>query len=466
MKSSLLRADCHVSITPNWNDELECEIPPGSYRDGLRKSNNKHMKQLFLYAFAILIFSSSCQEKQVSSPSLLVNDQVRARIDSTLSSFVESGNLAGVSALIFEKDQEVYYNAFGFSDRENQVKMDRNTIVQIYSMTKPITGTALMTLFEEGKFQLDDPLAKYAPEFADMMVYDGVDEDGNIKLVDADRPVTIRDITRHTAGFPNRADIPGLSDILAEKDPRSIEIDLTEMAKRIGEVPLWFQPGTQWEYGQSVDVQAFLVERIAGIPYKEYVQTHVLDPLKMSKTRYFVPEADRAKMSASYRRTGEGQLEQMPNEEAHRFNINEWPLSPGGFGFTSTLDDYMTFARMLVHKGEFEGARILKPETVELMSTNQLPDSVTERSWLPSKGNVGFGIDFAVRVAPTTSAEEMNGTVGEFFWDGAASTLFWVDPVNEITAVLFVQLFPYDQIKLHKKFKDAVYGKYQPAESK
>ncbi|WP_425638574.1 serine hydrolase domain-containing protein [Algoriphagus yeomjeoni] len=424
------------------------------------------MKHLFLYAFAILIFSS-CEKRQAedNTETLLVNEQVRARIDSTLSSFVESGNLAGVSALIYEKDREVYYNAFGYADLENQVKMDRNTIVQIYSMTKPITGTALMTLYEDGKFQLDDPLSKYAPEFADMKVYDGIDENGDIQLVDADRPVTIRDITRHTAGFPNRADIPGLSDILAEKDPRSYDFDLTEMAKRIGEIPLWFQPGTQWEYGQSVDVQAFLVERISGVPYKQYVQEHVLDPLKMTDTRYFVPESERARMSASYRRTGEGQLEQMPNEEAHRFNINEWPLTPGGFGFTSTLDDYMTFARMLVQKGEFDGVRVLKPETVELMSTNQLPDSVAERSWLPSKGNVGFGIDFAVRVAPPASAEEMNGIVGEFFWDGAASTLFWVDPVNEITAVLFVQLFPYDQIKLHKKFKDAVYGKYQPTAS-
>ncbi|MEB2775880.1 serine hydrolase domain-containing protein [Algoriphagus sp. D3-2-R+10] len=423
------------------------------------------MKQLYLYVLSILVFSSSCQEKQKSSETLLVNDLVRARIDSTLSSFVESGNIAGVSALIFEKDQEAYFNAFGYADRENQVKMDRNTIVQIYSMTKPITGVALMTLYEEGKFQLDDSLAKYAPEFTNMKVYDGVDKNGNIKLVDADRPVTILDITRHTAGFPNRADIPGLSEILDEKDPRSVEITLTEMAKRIGEVPLWFQPGTQWEYGQSVDVQAFLVERIAGIPYKEYVQTHVLDPLKMNDTRYFVPESDRSRMSASYRRTGEGQLEKIPTEEAHDFNINEYPLTPGGFGLTSTLDDYMTFARMLVHKGEFGEARILKPETVNLMSTNQLSDSVTERSWLPSKGKVGFGIDFAVRVAPPASAEEITGTVGEFFWDGAASTLFWIDPVNEITAVLFVQLFPYDQIKLHKKFKDAVYGKFQPAET-
>ncbi len=425
----------------------------------------KPMKQLFLIASVLLIFSVACRQKQEFADTLLVNENVSARIDSTLSGFVESGNIAGVSALIYEKDQEVYYNAFGYADRKNQVRMDRNTIVQIYSMTKPITGVALMTLYEEGKFQLDDPLAKYAPEFAGMKVYDGVDENGNIKLVDAERPVTIRDITRHTAGFPNREDIPGLSEILAEKDPRSFEIDLNEMAKRIGEIPLWFQPGTQWEYGQSVDVQAFLVERIAKIPYKEYVREQVLDPLKMDDTRYFVPESNRSRMSASYRRTGEGQLEQIPNEEAHDFNNNDYPLTPGGFGLTSTLDDYMAFARMLVQKGEFEGTRILKPETVELMATNHLPDSVTERSWLPSKGNVGFGIDFAVRVAPPASAEEMNGVVGEFFWDGAASTLFWVDPVNEITAVLFVQLFPYDQIKLHKKFKDAVYGKYQPAET-
>jgi CubicO group peptidase (beta-lactamase class C family) len=149
----------------------------------------------------------------------------------------------------------------------------------------------------------------------------------------------------------------------------------------------------------------------------------------------------------------------MPDSAAHAFNLKKWPLTPGGFGLTSTLDDYMTFARMLVRKGEINGTRILKSETVELMATNHLPDSVTERAWLPSKGRVGFGIDFAVRTDPPATAEEMNGVVGEFFWDGAASTLFWVDPKNEVVAVLFVQLFPYDGIGLHKNFRDAVYGK-------
>ncbi len=418
----------------------------------------KGLKTLSAWGFGLLLLTTSCQNQE-EKVEFVVNESAIARLDSTLQSYVNSGNVAGISALIFEKDQEVYFNAFGYANKEKQIPMDRNTIVQIYSMTKPITGTALMTLWEEGKFQLDDPLEKYAPEFANMKVYQGVDEEGNMILGEADRPVSIRDITRHTAGFPNRDNIPGLSEMMKEKDARSYENTLTQMAEKIGSTPLWFQPGTQWEYGQSVDVQAFLVERISGLPYAEYVQEHVLGPLKMSDTRYVVPAKDLDRFSAAYQRTGEGQLTQMPDSSAHAFNLKKWPLTPGGFGLTSTLDDYMTFARMLVNEGTINGTTILKPETVKLMATNHLPDSVTERSWLPSKGRVGFGIDFAVRTDPPATSEEMNGVVGEFFWDGAASTLFWVDPVNDLTAVMFVQLFPYDGIKLHKNFRDAVYGK-------
>lgn len=409
-------------------------------------------------ALGLVVLITSCQQSE-EKVVFVVNESAIARLDSTLQSYVNSGNVAGISALIFEKDQEVYFNAFGFANQEKQIPMDRNTIVQIYSMTKPITGTALMTLWEKGKFQLDDPLEKYAPEFANMKVYQGVGQNGKMILVDANRAVTIRDITRHTGGFPNRNDIPGLSELMAEKDARSFENTLTQMAEKIGSTPLWFQPGTQWEYGQSVDVQAFLVERISGIPYGEYVQEHVLGPLKMKDTRYVVPAEDLNRFSAAYQRTAEGETTQMPDSSAHAFNLKKWPLTPGGFGLTSTLDDYMTFARMLVKKGEINGIRILKSETVELMATNHLPDSVTERSWLSSKGKVGFGIDFAVRTDLPAGPDEMNGIVGEFFWDGAASTLFWVDPKNELVAVLFVQLFPYDRIGLHKNFRDAVYGK-------
>lgn len=419
--------------------------------------------KILLIVCSFTFISFSCKENKQSAEiatseqaSTLVNDAVVARIDSTLKHFVDSGNIAGVSALVFEKNQEVYYNAYGYADREAKKPMHRNSIVQIYSMTKPVTGVALMTLFEEGKFDLDDPLEKYAPEFANMKVYVGEDSSGEPILEDTKRPITIRDITRHTAGFGNNASISGLGKFIAEADAMNRENTLVQMAEKLGSTPLHFQPGTQWEYGPCVDVQAFLVERISGQPYKEYVRSHVLDPLGLSKTRYFIPEVDRVDFAALYRRSGEGVI----NRDTITYDnyTEKWPLTRGGSGLTSTLDNYQRFARMLVNKGTIENTTILKPETVELMATNHLSDNVTERMWLPSKGQVGFGIDFAVRLHPPASAEENNGVVGEFFWDGAASTLFWVDPVNELTAVLFVQLMPYDQIGLHKGFRDAIYG--------
>jgi len=396
-----------------------------------------------------------------NTPSI-VDAAAVARIDSTLQDYVASGRLAGVSALLFEKGEEVYYHAFGLADREANIAMARNTIVQIFSMTKPITGVALMTLYEEGAFQLDDSVSQYVPEFANMRVYAGEDAAGEPILEPPHRPMTIRDLTRHTAGFATGADLPGVGPLLSAADPLNREHTLVQMAERFGSVPLWFHPGERWAYGPSVDVQAFLVERLSGQPFDQYVQEHVFNPLGMTQTRYFIPEGDRDRFAALYERSDDGTLTRVPDERAHAFNTNRWALTPGGFGLTSTLDDYMRFARMLVNEGELDGGRILHPETVRLMATNHLPDSVTERSWLPSKGQVGFGIDFAVRVSPPASAEENHGIVGEFFWDGAASTLFWVDPANDLTAVLFVQLVPFDRVRLHKTFRDAVYGRYVP----
>ncbi len=264
------------------------------------------MKKLS-FVLLFFLFISACKEspkeKVVVEP-VVITSEAKARIDSVLQGFVDSNNIAGVSALIFEQGKEVYYNAFGFADKAAQKPMDRNTIVQIYSMTKPITGTALMTLYEEGKFKLDDPISEYIPEFSNMTVYTGVDKNGKVLTEPLDRPVTIRDVTRHTAGFPNRADIPGLSEMLQEADAMNRENTLTQMAEKMAKVPLWFQPGTQWEYGPSVDVQALLVERISGVPYGDYVRQHVLDPLKMEETRYYIPEEDRDRFAKLYIRTG------------------------------------------------------------------------------------------------------------------------------------------------------------------
>jgi CubicO group peptidase (beta-lactamase class C family) len=183
----------------------------------------------------------------------------------------------------------------------------------------------------------------------------------------------------------------------------------------------------------------------------------------MRETRYVVPPRDLPRFAAMYQRSDAGALTHVPDSAAHAFNLRAWPLTPGSYGLTATIDDYMRFARMLVNGGTLDGVRVLRPETVRLMATSHLSEDVTDRAWLPSKGQVGFGVDFAVRVRPPATAAENNGVVGEFFWDGAASTLFWVDPANELTAVLFVQLMPFDRVGLHKRFRDAVYGPYAPA---
>ena len=422
------------------------------------------MKKIYFILASLLAFNACKQVTGIKETehSLVIDQTAKNRLDSTLQSFIADSMVVGASALIFEKGKEVYFNAYGYADREAGTPMARNTIVTIYSMTKPITGTALMTLYEKGAFQLEDPLFSYAPEFTDMQVVTGLDESGEMILDPAKRAITIADITRHTAGFSSRADL-GLDKKTEEADLLNIETTLSDMAAKLSKIPLGYHPGQRWEYGISVDVQAYLVEKLSGKPFDEYVKEVILDPLGMSETGYFVPEGKRERVAAIYFETdSSNSLNRVPDERVHAINFNDWPMKPGGWGLKATIDDYMKFAQMLVNEGTYNGVTILKPETIKLMATNHLP-AVEDSLWLSGKGRVGFGIDFAVRTAPPKTTEEMNGKVGEFFWDGAASTLFWVDPENELTAVLFVQKFPFSGT-VHKKFRDAVYGPFKPGE--
>jgi CubicO group peptidase (beta-lactamase class C family) len=381
-----------------------------------------------------------------------------SKIDAALKGFIQSNALVGVSALVYEDGQEVYFGAFGSADRESGKPMTRDTLAQIYSMTKPITGVAFMMLYEEGKFRLDDPLEEYAPEFANMRVYAGIDPHGEVIYEPVHRQVTLRDITRHTVGFYNGTDHTPLAEIVRAADPAAKTNTLAEEARKLGSLPLLFHPGTRWLYGPSVDVQALLVERLSGLPFDVYLEQKIFKPLRMKDTRYVLQPKDRARMAAMYDWHEDGSLSREPDETALEFNGRDWPMKPGSYGLVSTLDDYMRFARMLQNGGELDGKRILKPETVKLMATDAMPPEVTDVSWLPTKGSVGFGIDFAVRIRPPANAQEASGAVGEFFWDGAADTLFWVDPRNKITAVLFTQYKPFGKVPLHKAFRDAVYG--------
>jgi CubicO group peptidase (beta-lactamase class C family) len=384
---------------------------------------------------------------------------VPAAIDSALKSLVDSKQIVGASALIYERGQEAYFGAFGLADRENNKPFARDTVVQIFSMTKPVTGVALMQLYERGKFELDAPLAVYAPEFAEMQVYAGVDANGQPKYEAPKRPITVRDILRHTAGFNGDGAPEAVTALYRQADPRNRNNALPDVIAKMAKVPLAYQPGTKWSYSDAVDVQAYLVQKISGVPFDEYLKLHIFRPLGMTSTRHTIlpTDPDRPQLAALYTRNDDGTFTRQSDEEAYGYNGAVWPYKSGSAGLVSTLDDYMKFARMLLGAGKLGRARILKPETVKLMATDAMPKEVTDKSWLPNKGQVGFGIDFAVRTAPPKDAQESSGAVGEFFWDGAASTLFWVDPKNDIAAVLFTQMRPFDKVHLHKTFRDAVY---------
>lgn len=380
----------------------------------------------------------------------------RTRIDAALEKMVRDGRAAGVSVLLWKDGREVYFGKSGQADRENGMPMARDTIVQIYSMTKPVTGVALMQLWEQGRFGLDDPVARYLPEFANMQVYAGTDANGVAQYRPASRPISIRDLMRHTAGFAGEGNETPAHEAFTLAKPSALDHDLAELGRRLARVPLLHDPGERWVYGISVDVQALLVEKLSGEPYAAYVQQHILAPLRMRDTAWRQPDANLARFAALYKRR-DGKLERTGDAAACTLNFNDNRLTPGAYGLASTLDDYMRFARMLLGRGELDGVRILKPSTVELMATDQLDPRVKDRQWLPGKGSVGFGFDFAVRKSAPQTAAENRGATGEFFWDGAASTLFWVDPANNLTAVYFAQVMPFDGT-LHHDIREAVYG--------
>ncbi len=378
------------------------------------------------------------------------------RIDRALKGFVRDQRVAGASVLVWQGGRERYFGAAGFADLEAGRPFTRDTLVQIFSMTKPVTGVALMQLWEQGKFRLDDPLAQYLPEFAAIRVYAGVDAAGNAILRPPTRPILIRDILRHTAGFAYH-DAPGVvGQILLAEDPLSLDNTLSEFGHRLGRVPLLHHPGAQWNYSAAVDVQALLIERLSGQPYAEFVRQHIFGPLGMRETGWAQPPSARGRLARIYEERN-GALVPMNDIEWLAPNFDSKPLTMGGSGLVSSSADYLRFARMLLGRGMLDGVRIIKPSTLALMTTDQLDPGITDRSWLPGKGALGFGFDFAVRKSPPQSSDESRGAVGEFFWDGWPSMLFWVDPANDMVVIFATQKLPFDGT-LHRDIRAAVYG--------
>ncbi len=287
------------------------------------------------------------------------------RIGDALTRMVADGRAAGASVLVWKDGREVHFGSAGYADREVQRPMTRDTIAQIYSMTKPVTGVALMQLWEQGKFGLDDPLSRYLPEFASMQVYAGKDPAGAPIYRAAARPIIVRDIMRHSAGFAYGPGNTPAHEAYVAADPMALDNDLAELGRRLAKVPLLFDPGAQWSYSIAVDVQALLVEKLSGRPFAEYVRQHVLEPLGMRDTAWRQPEERLPRLAAMYHKK-EDRLVRDPDAATPRLNFQNNRLTGGGFGLASTIDDYMRFARMLLGGGELDGVRILKQSTVRL----------------------------------------------------------------------------------------------------
>ncbi len=416
------------------------------------------MKRAMTALTTMLLLSATplpllAQQRPVAAEAAKID---KARIDRMLAGMVAKGRAAGVSALVWKDGREVYFGAQGNADREGKRPFQRDTLVQIWSMTKPVTGVALMQLWEQGKFRLDDPLARYLPEFANMLVQDGTDPAGKPLWRPATRAITVRDILRHTAGFAYGGGATAAHQAFAAADPLNIDHDLTEFGRRLARVPLLADPGGEWHYSVAVDVQALLVERLSGQKFADYVRANIFAPLKMREAAWAQPKDRLPRFAATYAKL-DGKLVREPDAVTQRMNFPGAKLTMGGAGIVAPIDDYMRFARMLLNGGELDGARILKPATIRLMATDQLDPAIKEREWLPGKIDGGFGFDFAVRTARPATPDRNRGAVGEFFWDGMASTLFWVDPANNMAVVFFTQTLPFDGT-LHTDIRKAVYG--------
>ena len=381
-----------------------------------------------------------------------------ARIDRMLSAMVAKDRVAGASVLVWKDGREAYFRTAGYANREAKLPISRDNLFQVFSMTKPVTGVGLMCLWEDGRFGLDEPVAKYLPEFSGVRVFKGMDGSGQPILKAPDRPILIRDLVRHTSGIGYWDGPTYPEKVLGQVDPLNVQNTLAETSRKLATIPLMFEPGTQWRYSAAVDVQARLIEVLTGMPFEAYMQRNLLQPLGMKDSAWTQPEERFPRAVKAYRPGPDGKLGPMPEQQFRQLSFSDRKLTMGGAGLTTTIDDYMRFARMLLNYGSLDGVRILKPSTVKLMATDQLDPKMKERLWLGDKGNGGFGIDLFVRNGQPKTAAENRGATGEFFWDGAWSTLFWVDPANDMVVIFLVQKDPYDG-SLHHDIREAVYGR-------
>ena len=394
----------------------------------------------------------------VSSPESVGFSSARLkRVKRFMQSYINKGKLASGVTMLARRGETFHFEPYGVLDLESGAPVEHDSLFRIYSMTKPITSVAVMMLYEEGRFSLDDPVGKFIPELSNLKVYDGMGETG-MRLVDQQQPVTIRHLLTHTSGlsYGFHQDSP-VEEMYREAKVTDPDSTLKEMAEKLGKLPLVNQPGAKWRYSNATDVLGYLVEVVSGAPFDQYLWDNILSPLEMEDTSFYVSEENLGRLATVYGASLNG-IAPLDNSLVN-MQTRPHTLFSGGGGLVSTAADYMRFCQMLLNGGVLGDERLLAPKTVEMMRSNHLTDdmrpfAVGQSNASDTKG-CGFGLGF--RVVMDIAQHGIIGSNGIYSWGGAASTVFWIDPQEDLIAILLTQFMPSSHYPLRREFQIATY---------
>ncbi len=404
--------------------------------------------------------------KVVSPASVGLDGKVMGNIrDYLKEQYVEPGKYVGTLTLVARKGEIAYLDALGFMDRENKKAMQEDAIFSIYSMSKPITSIALMQLYEKSLFRLDDPIHWHIPSWRNLRVY----ESGlypNFLTSRPNRHMTIRDLLSHMSGLTYDFMLRTNVDAAYRKTKLQATGDLQAMIDTLAQLPLEFSPGEQWNYSVSTDVCGYLVEHFSGMKLDKYFQKHIFDPLGMEDTGFSCAKEKVNRLASLYEQHPKKGPVLVDPGGAKTARVKKRKMLSGGGGLLSTMSDYYRFCSMLLNQGELDGTRIIGRKTLAMMASNHLPDNkdLTEMSQSAfsetTYQGVGFGLGFSVILDPVKTQSLTD--VGEYGWGGAASTVFWVNPKEEMVVIFLTQLLPSSTYQVRRELRSLVYSSLMP----
>src|SRR5580692_1080176 len=376
--------------------------------------------------------------------------------------YIEPGRFPGTQLMVYRRGKVVHSTVQGYADVERKVPVKDDTIYRIYSMTKPITSVAFMMLVEEGRVALDEPVHKYIPEWKNLGVFQAGIAPAFLTRPPS-RPMLIVDLLRHTSGltygFQQRSNVDA-----AYRELKIGEVEksgtMQSMIDDLAKMPLEFSPGDAWNYSLSTDVIGYLVEKISGKPFEQFLKERIFDPLGMNDTDFFVPAGKAGRFAACYA-ADKGGI-QLQDDPATSSFLSPPSFISGGGGLCSTAADYLTFCRALLNRGELGGVRLIGPKTLALMATNHLPGGRTlpemSRSLFSEAtyNGIGFGLGFSVTMNAAKTL--IPGSAGEYAWGGAATTSFWIDPAEELIAIFMTQVLPSSAYPIRRELRIMVYA--------